>query len=109
MISARFDVTAEIVTPESAADGDAADRYYVTKGATLRDAVAFVRATRTNAVEAAEVAECNEWPMVAPRWITIHNGLEYLTGATESRSLHLPDSLTPSTRRRIARLLGVRT
>lgn len=44
------------------------------------------------------------------QWHAINDVLAYRagneTGAHENRSLHFPKSLTPATRRRIARLLG---
>jgi hypothetical protein len=105
---ALFDVTYEIVTPESAENGDAEERGFITENVTLREAVNCVTDTRTNQVDGVERVETDEYPVCAPRWITVINGTEYRTGAQESRSLHMPDSLTPATRIRIARLLGVR-
>ncbi len=103
-----FDVTYEIVTPESAEDGEAEERGFIGEGLTLRDAVWEVQATRTNAVDGVECIECDSWPCRRPRWITVNNGMEFETGANESRSLHIPSTVTPASARRIARLIGVR-
>jgi len=103
-----FSVTYEIVTPESAEDGDAAERGFVERHCSLRDAIDAVQSTRTSRVGGVECIECDSWPTVDPRWITVYNGMEYETGAQESRSLHIPASVTASSARRIARLVGAR-
>jgi len=102
-----YAVSYQVVTQESAEHGDAASAGMVLEDATLRDAIAAVFETRTSHVSGVECVECDEWPVTAPRWITVTNGMEYHTGAHESRSLHMPENLTPSSRRRIARLCGV--
>jgi len=99
-----FDVTYEIFTPESAAEGDADERGFISENVSLRDAMQDLHATRTNEVDGVESIECD----TSPRWVTVCNGMEYLTGATESRSLHIPDSVSDATARRIARLAGAR-
>lgn len=105
---ARFTVTYEVVTPESAEQGDAAERGTVTRLATLRDALDAVQRTFSNECDGVESIECDSWPVVKPRWVTISNGMHYRTGEQESRSLHIPDTVTTSTARRIARLAGAR-
>jgi hypothetical protein len=97
-----FAVTYEIVTPESAEQGDVEERGYVVCGVPLRDALRVMDAI-PNGIMA---TECDECPVVAPRWVTHIGTADYRTGNAESRSLHMPDILTPATRRRIARLLG---
>jgi len=103
-----FTVTYDIVTPESAEDGDAAERGLIVEAASLHDAVAALFETRTSLVDGVECIETDEWPMREPRWVQVTNGREFETGASETRALHMPDSLTRSTRVRIARLLGAR-
>lgn len=103
-----FNVTYEVYTEESVENGDSAESGFIGKDLSLRDAIRHVGGTRTNRVDGANV-EANEWPCIAPRWITVNNGMEFDTGEYESRSLHIPESVTPASRRRIARLLGVRT
>jgi hypothetical protein len=56
---------------------------------------------------------CDQWPVLSPSWINFDNWNDgtheyYCTGITESRALHIPDHVTPASRRRIARLLGVK-
>jgi hypothetical protein len=103
-----FTVTYSIVTEESAADGDYADCGLIGEGLSLRDAVALVNQTRTSQVGGVASIESDEWPMRSPRSVIVTNGNEYLTGDCEERSLHMPDALSDASRRRIARLLGVR-
>ena len=111
MSRARFAVTYEIVTPESAERGDADERGYVWETATLRDAIQDVRRTRTAQCDGVESVETDRDPCIVGRVraVTITNGAEFRTGASESRTLHIPDSVTLATSRRIARLLGVRS
>jgi hypothetical protein len=103
-----FSVTYEIVTQESAEDGEAEEMGFISQGVSLRDAIDDVTRTRTNAVDGVSAIECDTSHVQAARWVTIVNGMEFETGAYESRSLHMPESLTAATRVRIARLLGVR-
>jgi hypothetical protein len=96
-----FSVTYEIVTPESAEECDAAERGFVCENVSLREALAEIDGA----------SEASEWPFDGRNdaWFTNYEyGTDYATGAQESRSLHMPRNLTPATRRRIARLLGVR-
>jgi len=95
----KFNVTFEIVTPESAAEGDAAERGFVAENVSLREAY---KAIGCYALKA------DEWPVRSPRWFTnFEYDEDFQTGARESRSLHLPNHLTEASRMRIARLLGV--
>lgn len=103
-----FDVTYEIVTPESAENGDTEENGFIAERVSLREAISLVNGTRTCHVDGVTCIEADEHPVRSPSWITVVNGMEFLTGAQESRSLHMPDNLTPASRLRIARLLGVR-
>ena len=105
---AAFNVTYEIVTPESAENGDVDESGFIAENVSLRDALALVSETRTSRVGGVECSECDSSPCSHPRWITVMNGMEFETGAQESRSLHIPDGVTASTARRIARLMGAR-
>jgi hypothetical protein len=102
-----FDVTYEIVTPESTEHGDAAERGFVERKVCFRHAIESVRMTRTSRCGGVECIEPSESGHEF-RWITVYNGTEYETGAHESRSLHIPDCVTDASRVRIARLLGCR-
>jgi hypothetical protein len=102
-----FSVTYETVTEESAEQGDFEEIGFYSQNVSLRDAIKDVMSTRTNRVDGVERIEPSDSRVEHARWITVHNGMEYETGARESRSLHFPDNLSGSSRRRIARLLGV--
>lgn len=111
MSKARFSVTFEIVTPESAEAGDVAERGEIDTSLSLRDALQALNETRTCHVDGVHAIEPNAYPLadtVRVHWVTIINGMEYLTGAQESRALHIPDSVTRASSRRIARLCGVK-
>lgn len=98
---ARFNVSFEIVTPESAIDGDAESRGFICEGVTLREALRDLWETRTCQCEGVQAIESNDSDATRARWITVYNGPEFITGATESRSLHFPDNLTGATRARL--------
>lgn len=96
----RFPVTFDKVTDESAARGDIAEAGFISRGSPLREAVeAFCDVRRANGY-----VEANESPVVSPRWLTAYG--EHAEGETETRSLHFPATVTASSRRRLARLLG---
>ena len=102
----KFQVTYEIITNESAEHGDAAERGFILEDIPFRAAYDAVYETRTSHCDGITGIEANEYPVTDPRWITVYNGIEYLTGAYESRSIHMPDNITPSSARRIARLMN---
>ena len=101
-----FSVTYAIATPESSAHGDYDDQGYIIERTNLRDAIDLVFQTRTNHCDGISAIEANEYPVYLPQWISVYNGMEYLTGASETRAIHFPKNLTSSTRIRIARLMG---
>ena len=93
-----FLLTFETITPESAALGDVAESGVLYEGISLREAI--------NEMEGAETVEANEYPLHSPRWVTGYGTHEdYLSGEVGNISLHFPEHLTPSTRRRIVRLI----
>ncbi len=100
-----FNVTYEIVTPESAEDGEVEDCGFEAENVSLRDALDVVQQTRTSRCGGIEAIEANDSDPRRARWITIYNGMEFETGARESRSLHIPDTVTGASRLRIARLM----
>ena len=100
-MKAKFNVTYEIVTPESAEYGDAEERGFYLESCDLREAY---EALYGMATEADSCPISTDYP---PRWLTNYeSGEDYQTGARESRSLHFPDSVTPASRIRLARLMG---
>lgn len=105
-MKSRFNVSYEIVTPESAEEGDAAERGVICKGATLRDALADVFATRTSRVDGGDGAQDNN--AGCGESFTVYNGMEYETGAHESRTFHAPSTITRASWSRIKSIVGVR-
>lgn len=103
----KFSVTYEVWDEDAVEYGDTDERGYELEDGTLREAIDAVTSTRTNAVDSIESIEPNNSVIEDARWITINNGMEFETGAFESRSLHIPNCVTSASRRRIARLLGV--
>ena len=99
-----FNVTYEIYTQDSLKYGDSAESGFIAESVCLREAIRLLFQTESSHCSLSSV-EPNEWPVIAPRWITAHNSANFLTGDIENRSLHFPENLTPSTRRRIARLI----
>lgn len=100
-----FNVTYDVVTPESAEHGDS-EAGFVAEDLPLRAALECLFETRTSRVDGVSAIEANEYPVEFPYWLTVTNGMEFETGAYESRSLHFPDWVTGSSRRRVARLIG---
>lgn len=98
-----FSVTYEIVTPQSAEHGEAEATGFELEAGTLREAWDIVRWGGASAIEA------NEYPMMAPRWVTYYGAeTSYVDGAEKSYSVHFPANITPASARRVARLLGAR-
>jgi hypothetical protein len=102
-----FNVTFEIVTDESAAEGEAAESGFVAENISLREAIENLSAA-SNSCELASI-DADSWPISRdnpPRWITYQYGRDWEYGESESRSIHFPRGITASSAIRIARLLG---
>lgn len=103
MSNYRFTVTAQIVTQESASEGCCDESQSDSMpDLDLRDAVKTVFGTRTVHVDGVSQIEGDHCA------VTVYNGMEFLTGAEENRTLHIPPNISRASGRRIARLLGVR-
>lgn len=96
-----FNVTYDLVTPESTEQGDYAESGFLGKDLPFRDAVKLFNYERDWTY-----IEANEWPLRSPRWFTDYGEVQFASGNTRAVSLHLPDTITPSSRLRIARLIG---
>lgn len=96
-----FAVTYEIVTIESAEHGETADAGFISCDVSLREAMADVFETRTSLCDGVECVEAG-----GLNWITVYNGMEFETGARETRKLHFPENITEASKRRICRLMG---
>jgi hypothetical protein len=98
-----FSVTYELVNEDEAAEGGTDRRGFASEDTSLRDAIISLFSgdwPDWNSVEA------NEYPVTCPRSITVYGSMSWRTGDYETRTLHIPDDVTPSSRRRIVRLLG---
>ena len=96
-----FRVTYDIVTPESAEQGDTAEAGFVqpggwhtedSEGMSLRQAISL----------------CGCLEDVGSWFVECDGRMDYRTGAEERRSLHPPRNVTPASYARLKRLLGVR-
>ena len=103
----KFLITYEIVTPESAEHGDAAERGYVSAGfkfpleivdmARDRNVLSFDLRSAVNQLGGVENAG---------RWfVEVDGRINYQTGAETRYSLHPPENITPSSYGRLCRLL----
>lgn len=94
----RFDITYEIITPESAEDGEAWETGFHDESITLRDAYNFLRWEG--------YCEANEFPVRNPDWLTFHGEQSYVDCSQTNYSLHFPRHMTKSSKLRVARLFG---
>ncbi len=105
---AMFRVTYEIVTPESAENGEAEEHGFVTPGdwhddieAALKEPFDTYNVTLREAMRLAFPQEdCGRW------WMECDGRMDYRTGAIETRAIHPPRNITPSSYRRVSRILG---
>jgi hypothetical protein len=106
MARPQFRVTYDIVTPESAEDGEAAESGYVEPGA-WHYAVGKESPEGMSLREARGLCGCME---DSGRWFSEVDGTpDYEDGSHEYRALHPPANVTRASYRRLARILGVRT
>jgi len=103
----KFNVTYEIWGEADAEAGDTDRRGFISEDTDLRSAVTDLFETRTAHCSGIECVEpnCCRPDFQNARWITAYNGMEFLTGDRESRSLHFPESMTPASRARLCKLL----
>lgn len=95
---AGFSVTFEDWSEDAIEAGEPDDHGYLVAGVSLRDAVQEF---------GSEAESANEWPVREPRWFDVDETC-IVTGITRRKSLHVPEQVTGASRRRIARLLGLR-
>jgi len=101
-----FDVTFDIVTEESSEDGMVSEAGFIVEDERLRDAIRAVSATESNTTDGHNV-DANETNGRID-WVTVSHGMDWITGQYETRYLHIPETVTPASSRRIARLVGAR-
>ena len=91
-----FDITYEIITPESAEDGENVESGFTMQEVSLRDAWDFLRWEG--------YCEASDGTISAARWLTFYGEQDYATGNHTNYSLHFPAKLSQYSRVRIARL-----
>ncbi len=99
----NFNVTYNIVTPESAEVGDYAESGFLLENCSLRDA--FNEICNHGYI----TASCSPYHPGPHVWFSAQGEQDYRDGSEEERSLHCPKNITNASHRRIARLLGVKT
>ena len=107
----RFKVTYYIMTPESAEEGDFDQTGFVLPGGwnipideALADIEADYRMTLREALDLAQPDEdCGNWFAE-----TTTDRCDYASGAYEQRSIHPDRDITPSSYRRIKKLINAR-
>lgn len=92
-----FDITFEIITPESAEYGDAEASGFEMENVTLREAYDFLRWQ-------GGYCEASDSDTKQAQWLTFYGEPDFRTGETTNYSLHIPRNATPSSRMRIAKL-----
>lgn len=99
-----FRVTYDIVSPESAANGDVSDRGYISPGGmhvnveTDEDRAAVEMSLREALNYCTPQEDCGSW------FTEVDGRDDYSTGENETRSLHPPESITAASYRRLRRL-----
>jgi len=106
-----FSVTYERWSEADIEAGDTDDRGYVIEGVTLREAIQGGLGLVDPSW--AGYCEANDSRPAFVRWLTCYDWNKYThewfeTGIDETRALHIPDSVTAASRRRIARLFRIR-
>lgn len=101
-------VTYEIVTPESAEHGDAAEHGFIDADGS-RIAPLIGRPTPGVGMSFREALAEGAFRTLedSGSWFTEADGRRHSTGAEERRSLHPPETISAASYGRVARLLGV--
>jgi hypothetical protein len=100
-----FSVTFDIVTEESAEDGEASKSGYVLESAPLDDAIRSVLTTECNTIDGQTIYANETNGRI--NWVTVSHAMNWITGEYETRHLHIPKTVTAASTRRIAKLLGI--
>lgn len=107
----HWSVTYERYYPSDDVEVCEPDEYgFVIRDASLRDAMAAF--STSGIARWASATEADEAPIMSPRWFSCYKWNDgtreyYRDGVVENRYLHIPPHVTASSRRRIARLLGL--
>ena len=102
----RYFITYSITNEESAESGDFAEYGEIDQFDNLRDAIKALYETRTAHVDGIRDKTGHYAEYGKRLCLSIFNGMEYLTGDEEQRSLHL-HGVSRASAYRIARLAGI--
>jgi len=108
---AKFRVTYEIVTPESAEHGEADETGFVTPGGWHTDTeTALNYSGEDYSMTLREALDLASPDYDCGRWFgeSSEERCDYATGAVETREIHPPQNITQASYRRIKRLIGAR-
>ena len=103
-----FRVTYEIVTPESAEHGDAAERGFVEPGEWKTPIEESLAGNDLHTMSLRDAMRLCYPIEDSGFWWTGEASQDYQTGAYETRAIHPPRGITASSYARVSRLLGVR-
>ena len=92
----NFNVTYDIVSDESAENGDVDELGFIAEKVSLRDGINLLGSDSAH-VDGYSL-DCHDFT------ITVNHNRDYLSGLFESRYLHIPRNTTPSSLKRIHNL-----
>lgn len=101
----QWNVTYDVVTEASAQYGDVAERGFVDRHLSLREAFETALEARAETLLGEIAAEARDSDESRARWVGFTHPQEIEGGAVETRSVHIPEHVTPASRARIVRLL----
>lgn len=93
-----WNVTYDVVTPESAEHGDYADSGFLGQDLAFDDAVSYWEG------RGCEI-EPSDSDVSQARWFTVIDGVNYRDGSQQQRSLHIPERVSPAARVALFRYL----
>ena len=106
---AQFSVSYAIWSEADVEAGETRNTGWISEGESLRDAIDQLKATESNRTDWQEITASSSNLSDRLLWFRASNSADWETGEREERSLHIPETVTLASRKRIARLLGVKT
>ena len=98
---AKFNVTFERITPESAGHGDLESTGFLAESVGLREAIELANIGHAEPDSSPLSLSC------PPRWIKFYGDMNPRDGSNTNHAIHFPHNTTPASAMRLARLLGV--
>lgn len=100
-MQSKFSVTYEIITEESAQNGDFAESGFLLENVGLREAIKEFHVGYVK-------PSCSPIQHNPYVWFTAYGEMNISDGSYENRSLHCPKNITPSSHKRVAQLIGLK-